>query len=233
MHLNKFGIACDVVANGQEAVSACMRMRYTIVLMDLDMPVMDGFEATKLIRQYEKPLRIYTPILAVTSFDRPEDNQRCIREGMDGFLNKGLSADELMAIIERYCLEDTGSRSPTLSAIRQTKETAGFQTDLNQLAGRFEGQLSEIVGEFVFIARGMTSQFERAIAECNSIELTHVAYSLKGCCSSLGLTTMALLCAEVADDGYAGHWKRVSEKYRRLMDTLAQVQDHFAALSGT
>jgi CheY-like chemotaxis protein len=233
MHLSKFGIACDTVTNGQEAVSACTRTRYQIILMDLDMPVMDGFEATRLIRQYEKTLGVHTPILAVTSFDRPETSQRCIRAGMDGLINKGLSADELMASIDRYSLEDTATRSPTAAAVRHTKEQTDFQTDLDQLAGRFEGQLSEVFGEFFFLARGMRDQFEQAIAARNSMDLTHVAYSLKGCCSSLGLATMASLCAEVADDGYAGRWNQVAAKYRRLVDMLGEVQDHFSTLSST
>lgn len=228
MQLNKLGIACDVATNGQEAVVACMRERYTMVFMDLDMPVMDGYVATKFIRIHEKPLGWHTPILAVTSFDRPEDRQKCLREGMDGVLHKGLSTDELSAAISSYCLEDTGSRSPGILLQRQAQEEEGFETELAQLHKRFDSRTAEILSDLIFLARELQPEFDEAIADRNSMKLTHVAYSLKGACSNAGLKTMASICTKMADDGYAGRWHRVSANYRRLLRMLELVQEQHA-----
>ena len=74
--------------------------------MDIDMPVMNGIDATKLIRKYEHAMGRRTPILAISSFDRPQDRQRCIRAGLDGLMEKGLRADEIMSIINSYDQDD-------------------------------------------------------------------------------------------------------------------------------
>ena len=224
-HLSRMSIQTDTAANGEEAVALCMRNRYMVVLMDLDMPVMDGFKATKLIRKYEQSLSIRTPILAVSSFDKPEDRQKCIREGLDGLIVKGVKADELIQIINSYNLEDTISRMPAMAVQRQVKEQLGMSADLAQLQFRFDAKACEIVSEFIMFSRGHLPEFERVIADRNSMELTHVSYAFKGACSNLGLATMASLCAEIADDGYANKWHRVSRKYRSLLEMLVQVQD--------
>jgi CheY-like chemotaxis protein len=228
MHLQRMDITVDTAANGEEAVEACLRNHYTMIFMDLDMPVMDGIQATHLIRQYELTLGKHTPILALTSFDRTEVQQRCIREGMDGFLRKGLGGEEIAQVINSYCLEDTGSRYPSILDQRKAKDKVTFEAEVAELNHRFGSGLNEIISEFIFFARGLRDEFERVIANRNSRELTHVAYSLKGSCSNVGLPTMAALCAQISDEGYAGRWHRVSTNYRVLMQMLTTVQEHFA-----
>jgi CheY-like chemotaxis protein len=228
MQLNKLGIASDIANNGQEAVMACMKTNYTLIFMDLDMPVMDGFLATKFIRIHERPLGIHTPILAVTSYDRPEDRQRCVKEGLDGFVRKGISVDELSAVISSYCLEDTGSRFPALLAERQAREQMGFDSELTELHKRFENRTHEILSDLIYLFRELQPNFDSAISERNARQLTHVAYSFKGSCSNAGLNTMAQLCARMADEGYAGRWHRASANYRRLMRMIEQVQERYS-----
>jgi CheY-like chemotaxis protein len=224
-HLSKFAIPADIATSGEEAVAACIRTHYTVVLMDLDMPGMDGYQATRLIRQHEASVKRHTPILAVSSFDKPDDRLKCIREGLDGLLKKGLKAEELLCVINSYDLEDTGSRFPSSVAQRTANEHLGMSADIAQLQYRFEGKTTELVSEFIFFSRGLIDEFERVIGNRSSIGLTHVSYSLKGACSNLGLTTMANICAEIADDGYAGHWHRVAHKYRTICSMIDEVLD--------
>ncbi|HEY9791358.1 MAG TPA: response regulator [Candidatus Obscuribacterales bacterium] len=225
MHLNKLGIASETASNGEEAVALCMRNRYSIILMDLDMPVMDGFKATKLIRVYEQSLGIRTPIVAVSSFDNSQNRQRCIGEGLDGLMEKGLNSEELMRVIGSYSMEDTMTRSPALALQRKVRQQLDMDGELAQLQCNFGPKTAEIVSEFIFMGRSLFEEFESAIANRSSMQLTHVAYSIKGSCSSLGLNAMAHLCAEIADDGYAGRWQQVSRKYRNLLDLFSEVQN--------
>jgi CheY-like chemotaxis protein len=225
MHLNKLGIPSETASNGEEAVALCMRNRYSIILMDLDMPIMDGFKAAKLIRVYEQSLGIRTPIVAVSSFDNQQNRQRCIHEGLDGLMEKGLDSQELLRVISSYNMEDTISRSPAIALQRKVRQQLDMDAELVQMQGRFGPKTTELVCEFIFMGRTFFEEFEHAIANRSSMQLTHVAYSIKGSCSSLGLNVMANLCAEIADDGYKGHWQQVSRKYRNLLDMFSEVQN--------
>jgi CheY-like chemotaxis protein len=96
----KLGYASDLAVNGQEAVDLALSKQYALVLMDCQMPVMDGFEATQEIRNRETGQR--TPIIAVTAKAMKEDEQRCLAVGMDAFISKPLDLNRLARAIEEF-----------------------------------------------------------------------------------------------------------------------------------
>lgn len=96
----KLGYASDLAVNGQEAVDLALSKQYALVLMDCQMPVMDGFEATQEIRSRETGRR--TPIIAVTAKAMKEDEQRCLAVGMDAFISKPLDLNRLARAIEDF-----------------------------------------------------------------------------------------------------------------------------------
>lgn len=102
MHLlTKVGHQVAVANNGQQAVQVWLEQQPQVVLMDLQMPVMDGLEATKLIRQHEQRLQVpRTPIIALTANARDSDKERCLQAGMDTFLSKPFAAKELVTVLE-------------------------------------------------------------------------------------------------------------------------------------
>jgi len=99
--LEKAGYRCDVAANGKEAVEALSRIPYDLVLMDCQMPVMDGFEATAEIRKLDGEAR-HTTIIAVTAHAGKEDRERSLEAGMDDHITKPVSAKVLNEILEKY-----------------------------------------------------------------------------------------------------------------------------------
>jgi signal transduction histidine kinase/CheY-like chemotaxis protein len=106
----KLGYTSDLAVNGQEAVDMVMSNQYALVLMDCQMPVMDGFEATEQIRRRETGRR--TPIIAVTARAMKDDEQRCVAAGMDGFIPKPLDLNKLARVLEEW----SGSKTPTGAA---------------------------------------------------------------------------------------------------------------------
>jgi len=98
--LERRGYAVSVVGDGREAVAALETERFDIVLMDVMMPDMDGYEATKSIRDREKLTGRHIPIVAMTAQARAGDQQRCLAAGMDGFVSKPIRMGELLATIE-------------------------------------------------------------------------------------------------------------------------------------
>ncbi len=103
--LEKLGCRVDVAGNGKEAVAALERIRYALVFMDCQMPEMDGFEATKLIREREGPDR-HTPIIAMTANAMAEDRDNCLNAGMDDFISKPVTAQILASVLNSWLREE-------------------------------------------------------------------------------------------------------------------------------
>jgi CheY-like chemotaxis protein len=99
--LQKVGYAVDVVDTGKQAVEAVQRKAYRIVLMDVQMPEMDGFEATKRIRQLGGNVA-KVPIIAMTAYAMAGDREKCLQAGMDDYIPKPLNVDETLSLIKKY-----------------------------------------------------------------------------------------------------------------------------------
>ncbi len=101
-HLERLGYTCDVVSDGKQAVEAALRGGYDAILMDVHMPVMDGFEATAQIREREAERGRHTPIIAMTANALRGERERCLAAGMDDYIAKPFKKDELKTVLERW-----------------------------------------------------------------------------------------------------------------------------------
>ena len=93
--LQKLGFGVDVVCSGLEAVEAACKRNYKCILMDVQMPEFDGFDATKAIRQAEEKTGRHTPIIALTALAMDGDQDRCLQAGMDGYISKPYNLQQL------------------------------------------------------------------------------------------------------------------------------------------
>ena len=103
--LEKIGFKADAVANGAEALAATARVAYDLVLMDCQMPEMDGFAATREIRRREGEFNMHTPIVALTANALEGDRDRCLAAGMDDYLSKPIKIEQLRAVLERWAAD--------------------------------------------------------------------------------------------------------------------------------
>jgi CheY-like chemotaxis protein len=120
--LEKLGYHADVAGNGEEALKALGNLPYAIVLMDCQMPVMDGFEATAQIRQRDRRDDTHTPIIAVTAHTLKGDKERCLSAGMDAYISKPINLDVLEITLARW-LPATHSAQGALSSLLPTEQT--------------------------------------------------------------------------------------------------------------
>ena len=139
--LSGAGYSVDIVLNGAAAVKAAVARRYDAILMDCQMPVMNGYEATTAIRAREGAGR-RTPIIAMTASARREDRRRCLAEGMDSYLSKPLSKDALLAVVARSVRKRAAAESPSAPAeSRWTPEIGQRTGDGPRLVPRRSGHI--------------------------------------------------------------------------------------------
>jgi CheY-like chemotaxis protein len=118
--LEKRGHWVGATTNGQEALLAVEKGNYDIVLMDIQMPVMDGFEATQAIREKEMESGLHLPIVALTAHTMKGDAERCRAVGMDDYLSKPIQPKELDAILKKYssCLTNKVDAGELVAHVR-------------------------------------------------------------------------------------------------------------------
>ncbi len=117
--LAKLGLFCDLADNGVQAVEMWRQERYDLVLMDCQMPVMDGYQAANRIRQLERNSGRYTPIVALTANAFESDRKRCLGSGMDDFIAKPIALSELQQVLARWL----GTQPPRTTAPPEEEET--------------------------------------------------------------------------------------------------------------
>lgn len=101
--LERLGCRVDIVADGFEVLLALEHTRYRLVLLDCEMPRLDGYEAVRRLRLREQPEAVRVPVLALTADARPADVERCLAAGMDGILAKPIRLADLRHALARWC----------------------------------------------------------------------------------------------------------------------------------
>jgi CheY-like chemotaxis protein len=178
--LEKMGHTVMVVKNGREAVLMLEEQEFALVLMDVQMPEMDGFEATRLIRQKELTTHKHIPILAMTAHAMKGDRERCLAAGMDGYIAKPISPAELLAEIERF------SRPPATPLERPPAAPAAVEDEcINWEAAwaNLEGDrnlLRELAQMFLAALPQQMEALHHAADKKQGHELERLAHRLKG-----------------------------------------------------
>ena len=177
-----------LVGNGREALKALERQAFDLVLMDVQMPEMDGFEATAAIRQKEATTGQHLPILAMTAHALQGDRERCLAAGMDGYLPKPLRIAELLATIEdlgasKRFLRPRTDLPPTSPGSGDFPVAAQEEVDWTKALAQVGGDrelLRELAGVFLDEYRSWLGQMRAAIETRDAHGLRMIAHSLGG-----------------------------------------------------
>jgi PAS domain S-box-containing protein len=189
--LEKLGYRGDVVSNGAEALAALERTRYDVVLMDVQMPELDGLEATRRIHERwasERP-----QIIAVTAGAMSEERDRCLAAGMDDYLSKPIRIEELSAALGAL----RSAASLSASAI-----DAPVLTRLRDSLG--EAATVEVIETFLAEGPQLVSALREAVERGDSAELRRAAHTLKSNAATFGASALAELCRKLEEVGEAG-----------------------------
>ncbi len=164
--LNKFGYSCDIAVNGAEAVKSYKAKWYDMILMDCQMPVMDGYKATKEIRKIENNTK-HTPIIALTAHALEGDLEKCLNVGMDDYLSKPVNARKLASVLTSH-----------LSV--QKEDVSKIINEVIQDIGFTENETIELICEFLEEVPENITKIKEAVTKKNWEIAINISHTMKG-----------------------------------------------------
>ncbi|HEY5789001.1 MAG TPA: response regulator, partial [Gammaproteobacteria bacterium] len=204
--LRKLGWSSELAVNGREALEAIARDRYAAVLMDCQMPVLDGYDAVRELRRREGDAGAHLPVIAMTAHALGGEREKCLAAGMDDYLAKPVRIDELQRKLEYWCREvpaepaaaaTAGSSAPAAEAAAGEAEEElldrGLLAGLREvMGGEFDALLETYLGD----SRLRLQQLESSL-DSDRGSVSRVAHTLKGSSANLGAVRVAAAAAEL------------------------------------
>jgi two-component system, sensor histidine kinase and response regulator len=227
--LEKLGYRVDVVANGLEALEALSRIPYEAILMDVQMPEMDGHEATAEIRRREKEgegVARRTPIIAMTANAMQGDREKALEVGMDDYVSKPVKAEELDTVLKSWISQPDeeasaleGETDGTALPVDATEPLdRSVLEGLRELQEEGEPNLLDELIEMFFddVPSSQLEALQEAMKAGDAHFVERVAHTLKGSCGNIGALRMAAICAELQDIGASKDLSRAPELLEHL-----------------
>ena len=246
--IKRLGLTYDTVTNGVQAIAALAKQRYDLVLMDCQMPELDGYAATKQIRQTERETnQPQIPIIAVTANALTGDRERCIAEGMDDYLAKPFRLRELYEVLQKWLPKSSHSYQQADATLINKNSQSAYQHAENNtpnvpaldsqvlaaIKGLQENEeddiLTELAETFLACATDLIKQSQQAIAHNNSEQVRQTAHSLKSASGNIGALTLAALCKDLESLANSGDLtaakdlhSQIQLEYQRVIESLIE-----------
>ncbi len=218
--LVKRGHEVHVAANGREAVDAITQREYDVVLMDIQMPEMDGFEATHAIRALPKGKDL--PIIGLTAHALSGERERCLSHGMTDYLAKPFKAHELFALVEGTAEPKRPAPQPLTAA--PPVDLEGFRATLREAGA--ESALYSIIDTFVRQAPDRLAALAGAVASGTGTEIAKAAHVYRGAAATIGARELAELLERVETTARAGDIEQAQEAFEGLSPIAHDVTDY-------
>jgi signal transduction histidine kinase/HPt (histidine-containing phosphotransfer) domain-containing protein len=231
--VEKLGYAVDVVSNGEEAVAAIKKVEYAAVLMDGQMPVMDGYEATRTVRALEGGAR-HTAIIALTASALQGDRERCLAAGMDDYVTKPVSPEQLEAVLRKWTPGPEAPVEPLAarpSAGRAPRAPSSLDWDVlaDLLAVTRPEFIRDLVGLFVRETRTLLVDLQGARLHGDVTAWRRMSHKLRGSCATIGANGMMQLTAEMETLDETGLVSRGESLLEDLEEEFARVEETIRA----
>ncbi|OPX80275.1 MAG: Bacterioopsin transcriptional activator [Methanosaeta sp. PtaB.Bin039] len=218
MMLERLGYRADVAANGLEVLNALQRQKYDLILMDVQMPEMDGLEATRRIRKLTPQSGPF--IAAITAYAMEGDRERCLRAGMDDYISKPIKLEELKRVVRQSArLEEPQPLDPVaLASLRELQEE-GEPDIVKELANIFLGH-----------SPGRIAEMRRAVEAGDSEALFREAHNMKSSSASMGALRLSGICKDLELLSKSGSLDGAAEKMRELEGEYERVKAALTSL---
>ncbi|MCE5335365.1 MAG: response regulator [Desulfobacteraceae bacterium] len=234
--LESFGCCVDVASNGSEVLHLLANeKKYDVIFMDCEMPVMDGFQATRKIREKERGQESKVPVIALTAHIMDDDRNRCLRAGMDDYLSKPFRLQELSQMLRRWTEERGFDTALGKASDLRVGGDGEFECldrssldNISSLRG-VDGakMLATVIGIYLSDAPVLLEDLRTAYVNGDAKNLARVAHALKSCSSNLGAVALAETCKDLERIASQKPMKgaefllsRILEQFRRVKEAL-------------
>ncbi len=227
--LEKRGHTVEIAGNGLEAYEVLGAGEFDVVLMDVQMPVLDGLQATQRIRAREAKRGGHIPIVALTAHAMQGDRQRCLDAGMDAYVSKPFNAEELFATVEnlgRYGVQATVSVE---AAAEPESRSRWIEAGLAQFGGSIE-LLAEIAELFRDEFPGILERIETGLANGDLDDVAKAAHTLKGSSGAIGAGQVRELAARMEAEAKAGA-SGLTDLFDELREALAGLDEELVEVA--
>jgi CheY-like chemotaxis protein/HPt (histidine-containing phosphotransfer) domain-containing protein len=226
--LERLGYQVDVAVNGIEAVDACRAVDYDIVLMDNQMPEMDGLTAAREIRQFElEQGKARVPIIALTADAMLGDREKCIAAGCDDYMTKPFKVAQLSEMIERWGHRDE-SAGASVAAVTPALEGSAIDStvfDTFREDGGGKAFVTELIDMYLEDSTSRMASLKNAVERRDAAALRLVTHSLKGSSSAVGAGAFAAMCGEMEALARNGTIEGTPALFASLEAEFARVRD--------
>ncbi|MBW2109605.1 MAG: response regulator, partial [Deltaproteobacteria bacterium] len=233
-HLESAGYRVDLAENGRQAVEAYRREAHDLILMDIQMPEMDGYAATEAIRRIEGGGG-RTPVVAMTAHAIKGYREKCLKAGMDDYITKPLRRKELLSMVRKWTAGPAGGRPGGPDGFQAADSTGCLHwfyvqddapMDFNRALDEFEGErevLLEVVTGFVAHAQGQIACIRKAISDGDVGVVAKEAHALKGGAANLTAETLAAVALELEKAGKSQDLRDAQTLLERLAGELDRL----------
>ncbi len=221
--LERLGVKADTVGDGKQVIEAVSKRDYALILMDCQMPEMDGFEATHVIRSSEQSGSKRIPIIAMTASAMPGDKESCIAAGMNDYLSKPVSLEALRRVIERWLPDQTALPAPSSVVLPAAEELAIELQSLCDMYG--EGSLEEILNLFDSEAKHLLEDLACALNNEDRRNISVVAHQLKGLSAVVYASAMNKLALDLERSAPAAEPEKLNALFVQLKAALEAVKE--------
>ena len=229
--LNRQGHQVDICNNGAEAIQTANEEEYDLIFMDVQMPVMDGLEATRMIRETEGTNQ-HTPIIAMTAYALQGDSQRCLEAGMDDYVSKPLDTRRLLKVMRKWALEhnDLIPASTNIETIHLSSTDEVL--DLKSALPRFSNDVQfykSLLDEFIDTIPERVDEFRKLYHDKNWKLLADQSHNLKGVAANFGVMKISGIARRIDAYTQEEHYQSISEMINEIelsIDELKIARDN-------
>jgi signal transduction histidine kinase/CheY-like chemotaxis protein len=226
--LEKHNHMVETAGNGHDVLRALERQTFDLILMDVQMPEMDGLQVTAVIRQKEKSTGEHVPIIAVTAHAMKGDRERCLAAGMDGYIAKPIQAAKLFSVIERLLPEPGKNRGGQGATGR---DSVLHETSMRKRVDNDEQLLQELIELFRLDCPKLLEQMREAIASGDPHALETAAHTLKGAIGTFAAKPAFEAALRLETMGRDRQIVGVKQAFRVLESEVARLQAALATIS--
>lgn len=226
--LAKLGYKADAVVNGLEVLKALQSKHYDLILMDCQMPDMDGYTATEEIRKMEKYQNKHIPIIAMTAHALKGDREKCLLAGMDDYISKPIDVKALEASLTHWLGVNT-SESPQAAEedkMKPAKEPTAIidMARIHTIFGDDTASIREFMQIFINSTEELLKELKTVINDRDVPSAKELFHRLKGSAGNSGIMKMHELCVKAEENVLKAEWGAVEELYKAIVVVYKQLQ---------